>query len=454
MKFREKAYIITLILFLLFFNTGIFSLAYYTYVNNTKAAVTLCEEESRVIAEGFSKDSKYVNYTTAEYILMRNYCSRYAENNIVLCFINPENGNYEAGSLPKSLTIPAAGYYSTQRIDGVRYCVFSQMIAEKNVLMVYAKDVSYLDEDFFNLSAVYVATSVGASILLALCLFLILRKLSHPLEKLRIAAGEIANGNFQFRADECGKDEFSLLGRDFNRMAEHIEISMKQLENNAQTKQRMLDNLAHEMHTPLTSILGYGEYLRNANINEEEKIEAVEFIMSEAERLKSIGKRMLDEAFIRENKILPERLNLAELIINAADKMKIKAATRGVDLKTDAEEIYLNCDRLLMELLITNLADNAIKACREGGKVVIGCRKENENTTILVSDNGVGMTKEQIERITEPFYRTDKSRSREDGGTGLGLSLCERIANAHGAKLSFESEISKGTKAFVTFTNP
>lgn len=454
MKFREKTYIITLILFLLFFNAGIFSLAYYTYGNTMKAAEDLCGEESRVIAEGFIKDSKYVNYETAEYILKRNYCSRYAENNIELCFINPKSGDYEAGTLPDAITIPAAGYHSTQRIDGVRYCVFSELIAEKDLLMVYAKNVSYLDRDFFNLSAVYVATSVGASVLLATCLFLILRKLSRPLEKLREAAGEIANGNFQSRADESGKNEFSLLGRDFNRMAEHIEESVAQLKSNAETKQRMLDNLAHEMHTPLTSILGYGEYLRNANISEEEKIEAVDFIISEAERLKAIGKKMLDEAFIRENKIIPERLNLAELIIDSADKMKIKAANRNVDLKTEGEEIYLNCDKLLMELFITNLADNAIKACRSGGRVVIGCKKEKENTIIWVSDNGVGMTKEQTKRITEPFYRTDKSRSRNEGGTGLGLSLCERIAHAHGATLSFESQPNEGTTAFITFTNP
>ena len=258
MRFREKAYITTLILFLLFFNTGIFSLAYYTYNNSMKAAENLCREESNVIAEGFIKDSKYVNYTTAEYILKRNYCSRYAENNIVLCFIDPKSGEYEAGSLPEGLTIPAAGYNSTQKVDGVRYCVFSELISEKDLLMVYAKDVSYLDKDFLNLSAVYVATSAGASVLLALCLFFIFRKLSHPLERLREAAGEIANGNFQSRAEESGRDEFSLLGRDFNRMAEHIEASVEQLKNSAETKQRMLDNLAHEMHTPLTSILGYG----------------------------------------------------------------------------------------------------------------------------------------------------------------------------------------------------
>ena len=273
------------------------------------------------------------------------------------------------------------------------------------------------------------------------------------MERLRAAAGEIAKGNFQSRPDDSGKDEFSLLAKDFNRMADHVRIQMAELKGSADAKQRMLDNLAHEMHTPLTSIRGYAEYLLNANIDEKEKADSLEFIISEAERLKSIGRKMLDEAFIRENKIIPERLDLGELVLDAADKMRIKAANRRAELKTEAEEIYLNGARLLMELLITNLADNALKACRENGKVIIGCKKENEKTVLWVSDNGVGMTEEQIKRITEPFYRTDRSRSREEGGTGLGLSLCEKIANAHGAILSFESEIGKGTTATVTFTN-
>ena len=453
MRFREKTYLITLVLFLLFLNIGIFSLAYYTYHNNMEAAADLCREESRVIADGFAKDAEYLNYNSAKKILMRSYCSHYAENNINLGFWNDDKDFTEYGNLPESTKIPVSEYYSTQRIDGKRYFVISEPIQESDILLVYAKDVSYLDEDFWHLSMVYVITSVGASILLALCLFFVLRKLSMPLEKLRSAAGEIANGNFDSRADESGRDEFSLLASDFNRMAEHISGQMKELESNAKTKQRMLDNLAHEMRTPLTSIRGYAEYLRDANIDESEKIEAIEFIISESERLKAIGERMLDEAFIRENKITPENVNMGEMIFGVVKKLSVKAANKGVALKAEAEEIYLDCDRLLIELLITNLTDNAIKACRGKGEVVIGCKKEGVNTIISVSDNGIGMTEEQIAHITEPFYRTDKSRSRDEGGTGLGLSLCERIAIAHGTKLTFESETDKGTKAFVTFTN-
>jgi signal transduction histidine kinase len=99
-------------------------------------------------------------------------------------------------------------------------------------------------------------------------------------------------------------------------------------------------------------------------------------------------------------------------------------------------------------MLFDNLADNAIKACAEGGRVVLKCAENSAS----VEDNGKGMTEEELLHITEPFYRTDKSRSRAEGGAGLGLALCKNIAEAHGAKLRFESEKGKGTKVFFDFT--
>lgn len=454
MKFREKTYFITLMLFLLFFNIGIFSLAYYTYQSNTKTAYSFCQEESRVIADGFQKDSQYLNLASAQKILMRNYCEHYDDNNISLAFWDDTENNVVYGNLSKDIKIPDSGYYSSQTINDTRFFVIAEPIENSNLLLIYAKNISYLDKDLKQLSTVYVFASVFASVILAVCLFVILGKLAKPLEKLRSATNEISNGNFDSRAPIGGNDEFSILAADFNRMAEHIGNQMEELEAVAQTKQRMLDNLAHEMRTPLTSIRGYAEYMRDANIDESEKLEAIEYIISESERLKSIAERLLDEAFIRENQINPENVNIGEMISETIKKLSAKASDKGVDLRSDTEEIYLTCDKLLTELLISNLVDNAIKACDSDGVVVIGCEKENETTTISVCDNGRGMTSEQLSYITEPFYRTDKSRSRSEGGTGLGLSLCEKIAEAHDAKLSFRSELQKGTTAFVTFTNP
>jgi signal transduction histidine kinase len=99
-------------------------------------------------------------------------------------------------------------------------------------------------------------------------------------------------------------------------------------------------------------------------------------------------------------------------------------------------------------MLFYNLAENALKACSDGGHVVLSCH----GNTATVKDNGKGMTAEQMARVTEPFYRTDKSRSRADGGAGLGLALCKRIADAHGAEMKFSSRLGEGTEVSLTFT--
>lgn len=449
MKFKEKTYIITLVLFLIFLNAGIFSLAFYTHNQNTKAAESLCTEEKTVIAEAFSDDITYLGHAGRAQVMI-SYGSYYEKKNIYIAFYSSD-GKKRFSNIPDGFNLPKEGYVSTQRSNGTRMLLISESIYNGQYVFTYAKDVTYLDEDFKSISIVFIITSLGASGLLAIILFFVLHKLSIPLERLREATGEIANGNLDIRADDTGKDEFSLLASDFNRMAEHISAQMKQLEESAETKQQMLDNLAHEMRTPLTSIRGYAEYLLNANIDEAEKTEATEYIITESERLKAIGERLLDDAFIRENGIKEESSNLGEIAADAAKKMSFTASQNGVELKVEASSISCRCDPLLIGMLMTNLIGNAIKACRGNGTVAVGCYTENESAVLFVRDNGVGMTEEQLQRITEPFYRTDRSRAREDGGTGLGLALCDRIVKAHGATLDFRSVVGEGTSAYVIF---
>lgn len=448
MRFKDKTYLITLVLFLVFFNVGIFSLAYYTQQKNIQAAEQLAKSEQTVIAKAFEDDITYLgNIGRAQ--VMESYGSYYIEKDIGLCFYSLVDGETKYTNLPKGAILPPENQSSTQRINGRRIFFISETIANGQYRLTYAKDITHLDEDFKSISIVYILTSLGASALLAVILFFVLHKLSVPLERLSRATKEFANGNYNIRADESGRDEFSLLAADFNRMAEHISAQMTELEENAEIKQRMLDNLAHEMRTPLTSIRGYAEYLLNANIGEDEKIEATEFIISESERLKLISERLLDDAFIRENGIRTENANIGEILANSAKNLSFTAAKNGVELRVSAKSVYCQCDPLLIGMAITNLIGNAIKACRGEGKVESGCYSENGFAVIFVRDNGIGMTEEQLARITEPFYRTDKSRNRADGGTGLGLALCERIAKAHGADLKFSSVLNEGTTAEI-----
>lgn len=448
MKFKDKVYIITLALFLLFLNAGIFSLAYYTHQKGTDSAKDLCFSEQAVIVEAFEDDIKYLGNTGRAQV-MKSYGEYYIKKDISLCFFS--YGEQIYSNLPEGVTIPQSGYGSTQRVNGKRLFVITQTIDDGKYEFTYAKDVSYLDEDFRSISIVFVITSLGASVLLALILFFVLHKLSSPLERLRTATEEIADGNYGSRADESGNDEFSLLAADFNRMADRISSQMSELEKSSEIKQSMLDNLAHEMRTPLTSIRGYAEYLLNANIDEKEKIEATEYIISESERLKLIGERLLDDAFIRENGINAENVNLGEIIADIAKKMHFQASGAGVELRIEAKSVNCNCDKLLVGMLLSNLIGNAIKACKGKGNVTVGCDTLENKVLLYVRDTGIGMNEEQLSRITEPFYRTDKSRNREDGGTGLGLALCDRIVKAHNAHMSFKSKQNEGTEAVIEF---
>ena len=234
-------------------------------------------------------------------------------------------------------------------------------------------------------------------------------------------------------------------------MADKICAQMQELRLTADQKQQMLDNLAHEMRTPLMSIHGYAEYISTANITDEERIDATQYIMSESMRLRHISETLLDMAFVRENKITCEPLSSRALLNRTIDHFYLRAQEMGVKLICNDYNTVLWGNALLLELVISNLTENALKACRDGGQVEIGCREwENNTVQIYVKDSGIGMTPEQLLHITEPFYRTDTSRSRRGGGTGLGLALCDRIAKAHSGTLTFISEPGQGCEAILT----
>ena len=125
------------------------------------------------------------------------------------------------------------------------------------------------------------------------------------------------------------------------------------------------------------------------------------------------------------------------------------ARGRGVDITMQGkEEVYVQGDKVRLGRVLLNLVDNAIKYTPKGGRVILSLAKKGDDAHISIKDTGIGISKEDQEKIFERFYRVDKSRSREVGGTGLGLAICKRIVEAHGGRISVESEIGKGS----TFT--
>lgn len=449
MKFFERTYLLTFILFLLFLNTAVFVLAMYTFHNNIEAAENVCSTEFLSITDAFEKDYEYTGAQSAG-LLQATYGKFYKGKNISLKFIT--DGNVGYSSISESVPIPVQNTLSMTRSEGKRYIVISRDVCEGTITMVYSKDVSYLDKEFTRLCIVFVSGSLAASLLLGVVLYFVLRKLYLPLIKLRSATGDIANGNFSVRASDKGDDEVSALARDFNVMADKVSRQITQLKDTADRKQNMLDNLAHEMRTPLTAIHGYAEYICSAKIPEEERVDAAKYIMSESMRLKDISEVLLDSAFIRENGISPKEISLRGLAYRTCNRLNKDARGRGVELLCAAEDACVMADEPLMDILLSNLIENAVKACKGGGTVTVGTEITEDTVRLFVKDTGIGMNSEQLSHITEPFYRTDKSRSRTEGGTGLGLALCKRIAEAHKTCLEFVSAEGEGTTVYINFT--
>lgn len=449
MKFWQKTYIFTLMLFLVCLNSGILSLTVYTYRKNVEATETAVIAEQYYVAMSFERDFKDMNeanYYSSPSLLMQSFGTYYSKKGLYLSF--EENGETVYTNFSDDYIIEKNSMLHAD-IGGKQHIIISSEICDGKYVMNFAKNVEALDVEFKSLLCIYVFTAIGVSILLAVCLYFVLKNLSVPLEKLRKTTKAIEAGDFSVSAEEKGNDEFTLLAKSFNAMLSKINEQMSALEKEAERKQMLVDNMAHELRTPLTSIHGYAEYIEKANTTEERKHLAAKYIMSESERLQKISEILLDGAFIRENEIKITNINLEDVISDVAEKLKTRAERVGVEITFDMAHSTVEGNEILLSMLFYNLIENSIKACSSGGKVKISFFNGN----VIIEDNGKGMTEEQLIHITEPFYRTDKSRSRSEGGAGLGLALCKQIVRTHGGEMYFESEIGKGTKTFVTFTS-
>jgi len=286
----------------------------------------------------------------------------------------------------------------------------------------------------------------------AVALHLILTKIFKPLGIVAAASRKIAGGEYSERILIKGKHDLSNVAEDFNTMADEIEKQIKVLEDEAIGKQQFVDNFAHEIRTPLTSIYGYGEYMQKAHLKEEELVEVTQYIMDEAEHMKKIANSLLELATLRNFTPKKIKISIPQLFEDICQTLKKTLNEQKIVLVCHTNLECLEAQEDLLKSLLLNLCFNAIKACSKGeGMIRLEAIKEEGQIILSVSDNGCGIPKESIEKVTEPFYRVDKARSREKGGVGIGLTLCRQIAQVSDAKMVIESEEGVGTKVKVIF---
>lgn len=294
----------------------------------------------------------------------------------------------------------------------------------------------------------------GAALLLfSVALILALSHLTKPLRRLSGGIRSLIEGKHPARAKVRGHDDIAQMTRQFGTMARLIERRTGELEEESARRQRFIDDLSHELRTPITSIRGYAELLRDGRLDEKSKDEAFTYLISESERVQSLSEKLMLLTGMRAGDLPFETLEAKALIDRVRALAEPLAREANVELRFTVRCKTLTGDETLLLSLILNLIQNALRACTENGRVLVALEETATGPRLTVRDNGRGMTEEQIASACDPFYRADKARSRKQGGAGLGLAICSAIARQHGAELSLHSSSGNGCEVCVQFAN-
>ena len=313
-----------------------------------------------------------------------------------------------------------------------------------HLTMILLRDIS----DLYFLRNNYQSLAFGcagiASILLCILAMIFAGILTHPIRNLTHAAQALAKHTGQeIPLPVARRDEIGALAQAFSDMQEAIQTRENKLRDESNSRQALLDALAHEMRTPLTSLLGNARLLQGELPTEERK-RIADSMAREIYRLSDMDQQLMKLTTLRHENIESESVSVLSILNDTAERLNQQAD--GITIEVTGQDSILYGDRELLSLLSDNLTANAIHASEPGMKILLVA----ESHGFSVQDQGIGMTEETIQRACEPFWKADKARTRSQGGAGLGLSLCQQIAELHQGTLSFDSSPGVGTKVIFT----
>ncbi len=464
MKFWQRIFFGTLIIFLVVFDVSTFILASYAYRYNRQREVDGSVREQGVILSTVKNgvenvDRVYTDISNNLYrvsAIVKPQADYYQRQGVYMgVYQGDEEVFTNLSHVDATLLELGDGKVKKvleRKVDGKRHVfVASQVPGYPYLNFVYARDISQLDDFRTAVVRVFVIMNVAVFSILGVSIYLLVRHVTRPIADLNVTAAEIAGGAYDKRVSVRRKDELGELGESFNRMADSVEENVEGLVRVAEERQQFIDDLTHEMKTPLTAIMGYAEYLQKAKCPEEERVTALNHLHGAAARFKSLSDKLLELAFRRDGAVEWKKVEVASLFRDLEDAMYPILASRQLSLTTHTDLEYIDGDETLLSTVLTNLVENAARASREGCAIVVRACQDGNHPLVEVVDSGHGMEKEEVEKVTAPFYRVDKSRSRTFGGIGLGLSIVSRIISMHGAALLIESEPEKGTVVRIVF---
>lgn len=310
----------------------------------------------------------------------------------------------------------------------------------------YTVSLDAVDREIIKLMAWLVVMGV-IILLIAIAISLkFAESLITPLTELKKFANELSCGNYnvKVKSNKIVDDEIGELAETFEKMAEEID-------KNEKLKNEFISSVSHELRTPLTSIKGWSETLGYEEISKDELDMGLEIIQDETERLINLVEELLDFSRLSSQriKLLIDSVDIEGLVVGVINQLKVKAAEKNIRLlfEFETDEIKnIQGDKNRLRQVLINLVQNSLKFTDVDGFVKITVSQDSEMTTISVTDNGVGIDSENLERVFDKFFQEDYNKA----GSGLGLAISNEIVKLHGGEMRIESKKNIGTS--ITFT--
>lgn len=299
----------------------------------------------------------------------------------------------------------------------------------------------------------YAVTLLCEAVVSAAVLMIAAHRIVQPIGRLSDAARRIADdgGDHAQRclppaARDGGSEEIRQLTEDISRMARAIEQRTNELREDVERRDRFVGDFTHELKTPMTAVIGYADMLRSYPLSAQESREAADTIYREGQRLEQMAMRLLEMQVMQHSDPQLVPTDMPHLFVGLQKTLAPVADKKGIELCFSADPGTVLAEPPLLISLLTNLIDNACKASAPGQTVTLTGTAAADGYRLTVTDCGCGIPPESLDKLTDPFYMVDKSRARSQGGAGLGLALCSRIAAMHGTRLQFASTPGKGTQ--------
>lgn len=288
----------------------------------------------------------------------------------------------------------------------------------------------------------------GLAILVAIVAsYFLSRYMVRRIQKIRQAAHRVTEGDFEVQLDPGRQDEIGELSADFNLMTKSLKESNDEIKRQEERRRAFMADAAHEMRTPLTTINGLLEGLEYDAIPEDSKEESIQLMQRETKRLIRLVNDNLDYERIRTNKIKLDcqMVNLKQAVLRVVEQLGKKAEKENdqliVEMNSDVV-VYADPDRLIQ--ILFNIVQNGIQFT-QNGQITVRAQNASNGTNIQISDNGIGMTEDQIKNIWERYYKADASRIQTKGESGLGMAIVHELVQIHGGEIEVSSAPGRGT---------